>query len=88
MSDSHTQSGAEGPPASGLSRAELENHWLPFTDNKTFKDDPRLVVKGEGVYLWNQRGERLLDGSAGLFTTALGHCRPEITEAVSAQPSA
>jgi beta-alanine--pyruvate transaminase len=79
------ESGLGGGSRADLSRAELENHWLPFTDNKTFKDNPRLVVRGEGVYLWNQRGERLLDGSAGLFTSALGHCRQEITEAVSTQ---
>lgn len=66
-------------------REELESHWMPFTDNKSFKEDPRLVVKGEGVYLWNQHGDRLLDGCSGLFTTAAGHCRPEIAEAVSEQ---
>ena len=43
-----------------IDREELESHWLPFTDNKSFKDDPRLFVKGEGVYLWNQHGSRLL----------------------------
>lgn len=85
MSELLNQSGAGARPGPALSRADLENHWLPFTDNKTFKDDPRLVVRGEGAYMWNQRGEKLLDGSAGLFTCALGHCRPEITEAVSAQ---
>ena len=68
-----------------IGRQELESHWLPFTDNKTFKDDPRLVVKGEGVYLWNHHGERLLDAVSGLFTAAAGHCRPEITDAVAAQ---
>lgn len=68
-----------------LTRDDLESHWIPFTDNKSFKDDPRLVVKGEGVYLWNQRGERMLDGSSGLFTSAAGHCRPEITQAVAEQ---
>ena len=46
-----------------LVREELESHWLPFTDNKSFKDDPRLFIKGEGVYLWNQHGDRLLDGT-------------------------
>lgn len=71
--------------AMGLARAELESHWIPFTDNKSFKDDPRLLVKGEGVHLWNQHGDKLLDGVSGLFTTAAGHCRPEITEAVAAQ---
>jgi beta-alanine--pyruvate transaminase len=69
----------------GIGRSELESHWLPFTDNKTFKDDPRLVVKAQGMYLWNHRGDRLLDGSAGLFTSAAGHCRAEISAAVSAQ---
>ncbi|MBT6583659.1 MAG: aminotransferase class III-fold pyridoxal phosphate-dependent enzyme, partial [Gammaproteobacteria bacterium] len=69
----------------GLARAELESHWIPFTDNKSFKDDPRLVVKGEGVHLWSEHGDKLLDGASGLFTTAAGHCRPEITEAVAAQ---
>ncbi len=68
-----------------MTRARLENHWLPFTDNKTFKEDPRIFVKAEGVYLWNHRGERLLDGVSGLFTSAAGHCRPEITSAVSQQ---
>ncbi len=68
-------------------REALESHWLPFTDNKSFKDDPRLVVRGEGVYLWNQRGERLIDGCSGLFTCALGHCRVEVTEAVARQLS-
>lgn len=68
-----------------VAREELESHWIPFTDNKSFKDDPRLFIKGDGMYLWSQHGERILDGCAGLFTTAAGHCRPEITQAVSEQ---
>lgn len=68
-----------------LVREELESHWLPFTDNKSFKDDPRLVIKGEGVYLLSQKGDRILDGCSGLFTTAAGHCRPEIAQAVADQ---
>ncbi|MBT6585115.1 MAG: aminotransferase class III-fold pyridoxal phosphate-dependent enzyme, partial [Gammaproteobacteria bacterium] len=73
------------PAELDLVRAELESHWVPFTDNKSFKDDPRLLVKGDGMHLWDQHGDRLLDGSSGLFTTAAGHCRPEITEAVADQ---
>lgn len=68
-----------------LTRGDLENHWMPFTDNKTFKDDPRIIVKGEGVYLWNHHGERVIDASGGLFLSAAGHCRPEITKAVAEQ---
>ena len=44
----------------------LENHWMPFTANRDFKAEPRLVVKGEGVYYWNHKGDRVLDGTAGL----------------------
>jgi len=60
----------------------LEHHWLPFTSNRDFKADPRLMVKAEGVYYWNHKGGRLIDGSAGLFCSAAGHGRKEIAEAV------
>jgi beta-alanine--pyruvate transaminase len=63
----------------------LENHWLPFTSNRDFKQEPRLLVKGEGVYYWNHKGEKLLDGSSGLFCVAAGHARKEIAEAVGKQ---
>lgn len=83
MNKDNTQQTA--PAKIDVVRSDLESHWMPFTDNKSFKDDPRLVVKGEGVYLWSQHGNRLLDGSSGLFTAAAGHCRPEITTAVAEQ---
>ena len=31
----------------------LEEHWMPFTGNRDFKDNPRLVVQSEGVYCWD-----------------------------------
>ena len=31
----------------------LENHWMPFTANRDFKNAPRLVVKGDGVFYWD-----------------------------------
>ena len=63
----------------------LENHWMPFTANRDFKADPRLMVKGEGIYYWDHKGGKIIDGSSGLFCSAAGHCRPEIADAVSAQ---
>lgn len=63
----------------------LEQHWMPFTANRDFKNDPRLVVRSEGVYLWDHKGGRLIDGSSGLFCVAAGHGRKEIAEAVHAQ---
>ncbi|MBC8337948.1 MAG: aspartate aminotransferase family protein [Alphaproteobacteria bacterium] len=63
----------------------LENHWMPFTANRDFKGDPRLVVKGEGVFYWDHKGGKVLDGSSGLFCAAAGHGRPEIADAVHKQ---
>ena len=63
----------------------LEQHWLPFTANREFKAAPRLVTRSEGMYLWNQHGDRLIDGSSGLFNVAAGHGRREIADAVHAQ---
>ncbi|GBE44121.1 omega-amino acid--pyruvate aminotransferase [bacterium BMS3Bbin10] len=60
----------------------LEHHWMPFTPNREFKDSPRLVVKSKGVELWDHNGNRILDGSSGLFCVAAGHGRTEIAEAV------
>src|SRR3546814_17358830 len=42
----------------------LENHWMPFTSNRDFKQDPRLLVKSEGLYYWNHHGDKLIDGSS------------------------
>ncbi len=63
----------------------LEQHWLPFTPNRDFKREPRLFVRASGMYYWSQNGDKILDGSSGLFTTAAGHCRPEIAKAVNEQ---
>jgi len=63
----------------------LNEHWMPFTDNKTFKKNPRLITDAKGVYLTNHQGKKMIDASSGLFCNPLGHGRKEITEAVSKQ---
>ncbi len=68
-----------------LTTAALEQHWMPFTNNRGFKREPRLFVRASGMYYWSQQGRKILDGSSGLFTSAAGHCRPEIAQAVSDQ---
>ena len=65
--------------------ATLEHHWMPFTANRDFKANPRLQVRAEGMYYWNDRGKKILDGVSGLFCVAAGHNRPEIREAVYRQ---
>ncbi len=45
----------------------------------------RVVVEGDGVWITDDRGRRLIDGFAGLWCVAVGHRRPEIIAAVTAQ---
>ncbi|HTJ88836.1 MAG TPA: aspartate aminotransferase family protein [Acidocella sp.] len=63
----------------------LVHHWMPFTANRQFQEAPRILARAEGVYYWNTQGDRLLDGSSGLYCIPLGHGRREIREAVAKQ---
>ncbi len=63
----------------------LESYWMPFTANRDFKESPRLIVRAEGMHYWTHHGEKVLDGSAGLFCVAAGHGRQEIGDAVARQ---
>jgi beta-alanine--pyruvate transaminase len=65
--------------------ANLESYWVPFTSNRSFKKEPRLLARAEGMYFWNVDGERILDGCSGLFCCALGHGHREIGEAIARQ---
>ncbi|ROS01696.1 beta-alanine--pyruvate transaminase [Sinobacterium caligoides] len=68
-----------------MSTLNMDYHWLPFTNNKEFKANPQLIVRAEGIHYYDQQQRKILDACSGLFTTPAGHCRPEITEAVSKQ---
>ncbi|HSN45644.1 MAG TPA: aminotransferase class III-fold pyridoxal phosphate-dependent enzyme [Casimicrobiaceae bacterium] len=63
----------------------LDEYWMPFTPNREFKAEPRMVVRAEGVHYWNERGERVIDAASGLFCCAAGHGRREIADAVGRQ---
>ncbi len=65
----------------------LDEHWMPFTPNRDFKSDPKIVVRAEGMFYWNERGGKLIDASAGMFCVNAGHGRKQIAEAVSRQLS-
>jgi beta-alanine--pyruvate transaminase len=66
-------------------RAELESFWMPFTANRQFKANPRLLARAQGMHYWTTDGRQILDGVAGLWCVNAGHGRREITEAVSRQ---
>ena len=63
----------------------LNEHWMPFTSNKDFKERPRLITEAKGCYLKNHEGKTMIDASSGLFCNPLGHGRKEIIDAITNQ---
>ena len=59
--------------------------WLPYTANRQFKAEPRIIARGEGMYYYDPQGRQLLDGLAGLWCSLAGHGRKEISSAVAKQ---
>src|SRR5687767_1507626 len=64
---------------------EQSAFWMPFTANRQFKKNPRLLARAEGMYYWTPEGRKVLDGTSGLWCVNAGHCRPKIVEAVQRQ---
>jgi putrescine aminotransferase len=62
-------------------------HFLhPFTDFKALAaKGTRVIVRAEGVYLYDSRGEQILDGMAGLWCVNVGYGRTELADVARAQ---
>ncbi|GGB97180.1 aspartate aminotransferase family protein [Marinobacterium zhoushanense] len=71
--------------SAGLTQAQLDAYWMPYTSNREFKANPRIITGAEGAYLIDAEGRKILDGLSGLWTCGAGHNRPEIQEAVAKQ---
>jgi adenosylmethionine-8-amino-7-oxononanoate aminotransferase len=66
--------------------AMAERHlWGHFTTMKSGIDETRVIERGDGCYVWDHKGNRYLDGLAGLFVSQVGHGRTELAKAASAQ---
>jgi putrescine aminotransferase len=59
-------------------------HFLhPFTDHAALrKRGARVMVRGEGIYLWDSDGHKIIDGMSGLWCVNVGYGRTSISEAV------
>ncbi len=69
----------------GPDPGEFDAHWMPFSGNREFKANPRLITTAAGAYYSTRDGRRLFDGLSGLWCTGLGHGRKPIVDAVSRQ---
>lgn len=63
----------------------MDAFWMPFTANRDFKAQPRIIDRAEGMYYYADDGQQILDATAGLWCVNAGHGRTQIADAVHKQ---
>lgn len=66
-----------------IQQLDAQHHLHPFTDHQSLRGSGsvRVIVKGEGPYVFDSEGHRILDGMAGLWTTNIGYGNKELAQA-------
>ena len=85
--DESPVSASAGHATGHLQGAARRHLWMHFTRMGSFGTDHKIpvIVRGEGPYVYDDRGKRYLDGLSGLFTVQAGHGRSELAEAAATQ---
>ena len=63
----------------------MDAYWMPFTSNREFKNDPRMLATAKGMYYTTTGGDQVMDGISGLWCCNAGHCHPHIVKAIQEQ---
>jgi putrescine---pyruvate transaminase len=63
-------------------KADIAHHFHPFTDHKTFHaaGGPRVITHADGVWIWDAKGNKILDGMSGLWCVNVGYGRKDLAE--------
>jgi len=61
---------------------DLDAFWLPFTANRAFKKNPRMISRAKDMHYYTPEGRAILDGTAGLWCSNAGHTRDAIVSAI------
>jgi adenosylmethionine-8-amino-7-oxononanoate aminotransferase len=73
---------------SGALQEQAQRHlWMHFTRMGSFgpEHEVPIIVRGDGCYVWDDHGNRYLDGLSALFCVNSGHGRTELGDAMAAQ---
>ena len=63
-----------------------EHLWMHFTRMSAYAEKPAPIIeRGEGAYIWDDKGKRYLDALSGLFVVQVGHGRAELAEVMAEQ---
>jgi adenosylmethionine-8-amino-7-oxononanoate aminotransferase len=86
LSSQDVRSDQAAAPSSSLATDARDHLWMHFTRMSTYaQSDVPVIVRGEGPYIYDDKGKRYLDGLAGLFVVQAGHGREELAEAAAKQ---
>jgi putrescine---pyruvate transaminase len=73
-------------PATSLRDAAVHHVWHHATQVAQYADaGPLMLTRGAGVHVWDDRGNKYIDGTSILGVSQVGHGRREIADAVAAQ---
>ncbi|GAA2751384.1 MULTISPECIES: aspartate aminotransferase family protein [Kitasatospora] len=74
------------PAQKDLSKKAYDHLWMHFTRMSSYENSPvPTIVRGEGTYIWDDKGRKYIDGLAGLFVVQAGHGRVELAEVAAKQ---
>lgn len=73
---------------SNIQTLNTKHHFAPFSDNKALAEHgARVITKAKGVYIYDDKGNKLLDAMAGLWCVNIGYGRQELVDVATQQMS-
>src|ERR1700728_452613 len=77
---------AVGTDNATLQELAKRHLWMHFTRMSAYEDHPvPIITRGEGCYVWDEQGNRYLDGLSALFCVNIGHGRADVVQAGAEQ---
>ena len=65
---------------------DIEYHLHSYTHPQTlFDEGPHILTRGDGIYVYDETGEKFIEGMSGLWCTSLGFSEKEIVDTITAQ---
>ncbi|HKT84037.1 MAG TPA: aminotransferase class III-fold pyridoxal phosphate-dependent enzyme, partial [Solirubrobacterales bacterium] len=84
---SRPDSAPDSAASQGLQEMARRHLWMHFSRMGSYGPDHEIpiIVRGDGCYVFDDHGNRYLDGLSGLFCVNAGHGRTELAEAAARQ---
>ncbi|HZM68964.1 MAG TPA: aspartate aminotransferase family protein [Candidatus Cryosericum sp.] len=80
----HVEPAISAAPSETLTAAQKHQRYL-FPCATTYYETPLTLVRGEGMHVYDEAGRKYLDCFGGVLTVSVGHCNPEVTDAIIRQ---